>query len=257
MPLSWAYYLIGYLGSVALGVVGSGDCFLTVGIMPCRFDSARRFRMPAKRDTASSSVAGLGGKSGRIVVNLGRPYPRKPTEFLNEREFRDHFYFSNDISVHLVEGDPMPIEKVRHNAMYFTKEQFNAGLRFPLSSFFKQFLHYTQIPPNFIHPNIVWVLIGCSILITLFYLDLSLLEVLFIYTIKKSKKDIFSMFAHISSLQLVTGLLDSNKGEAKGHALVRGAWAGLMEHPEMDFCPNHSLKIPGRDGSECPLPVNF
>ena len=96
------------------------------------------------------------------------------------------------------------------------------GLRFPLLSLFKQFLHYTQIPLAHIHPNIVRVLMGCSILNMLFHLDLSLLEVLFAYTIKKCKKDIFSMFSHIPPLQLVTGLPNSNKGEAKGHVLVQG-----------------------------------
>lgn len=60
---------------------------------------------------------------------------------------------------------------------------------------------------------------GCSILNMLFRLDLSLLEVLFVYTIKNGKNDIFSMFANIPSLQLVTSLPDSNKrggGGAKG-----------------------------------------
>lgn len=151
----------------------------------------------------------------------------------------------------------MPIENARHNAIYFTQEQFNMGLRFPFSYIFKQFLHYTQILSAFIHLNIIWVLIGYNILNMLFHLDLSLLKVIFIYTIKKGKKDIFNMFAHIPSLQLVTGLPDSNKKGAKGHTLVRGAWAGLIEHPEMDFCPNHSLKIPSRDDSKRPLPINI
>ena len=59
------------------------------------------------------------------------------------------------------------------------------------------------------------------------------------------------MFAHILSLQLVTSLLDSNKGGAKGHILVRGLWVGLIEHSKRDFCPNFSLKILVRDGFEC------
>ena len=151
----------------------------------------------------------------------------------------------------------MSTEKAGHNAIYFTKEQFNVGLRFPFPSIFKQFLHYTQIPPAYIHPNIVRVLMGCSILNMLFNLDLFLLEVLFVYTLKKGKKDIFSMFAHIPSLQLVMGLPDSNKGGAKGHVLVRGPWAGLMEHPERDFRPNYSLKIPGRGGFECPFLIEI
>lgn len=65
------------------------------------------------------------------------------------------------------------------------------------------------------------------------------------------------MFAHISFLQLVTGLPDSNKGGAKGHVLVRGPWADLMEHPERDFSPNCSLKILGRRGFECLFPIDI
>lgn len=90
----------------------------------------------------------------------------------------------------------------------------------------------------------------------LLQLGLSLLEVLFIYILKKGKKDIFSMFFHIPFLQLVTDLPDSNKG-AKGHVLVRRPWAGLMEHPERDFLPNCSLKILGKDGSKRPILVNI
>ena len=92
---------------------------------------------------------------------------------------------------------------------------------------------------------------GCNILDMLFHLDPSLLEVLFVYTIKMSRKGIFKLFTHILSLQLVTGLLDSNKGNAKGHVLVWGLWVGLVEDPDRDFCPHFSLKIPGRIGSIC------
>ena len=53
---------------------------------------------------------------------------------------------------------------------------------------------------------------GCSVLDTLYQLDLSLLEVLFIYTIKMSLKECFSLLAHIPSLQFVIDLLDSSKG---------------------------------------------
>ena len=68
----------------------------------------------------------------------------------------------------------------------------------------------------------VRVLMGCSILAMLFNLDLTLLEVLFIYSIKKVKNDIFSFVASLPSLQLVTSLPDSTKGAAKGHVLVKG-----------------------------------
>lgn len=78
----------------------------------------------------------------------------------------------------------------------------------------------------------------------LFSLDLSLLEILFVYTIKKVKHDIFSLVANIPSLQLVTGLPDSTTRAAKGHVLVKGPWAGLVLHREKEFAPNQSLKIP-------------
>ncbi|RVW82263.1 hypothetical protein CK203_041723 [Vitis vinifera] len=129
--------------------------------------------------------------------------------------------------------------------MIFSKEQFNAGLRFPLPPLFKEFLHFTQIPPVFIHPNIVRVLMGCSIINMLFNLDITLLEVFFVYSLRKVKNDIFSMSAHLPSLQLVTELPDSTKGGATGHVVVRGAWAGLLEHPARPFSPNYSLVVPG------------
>ena len=72
---------------------------------------------------------------------------------------------------------------------------------------------------------------GSSILDMLFRLDLSLLKIIFIYTVKMSEKEIFILSAHILSLQLVTGLPDSTKDTTKGHVIVSGPWAGLLEHP--------------------------
>ena len=87
---------------------------------------------------------------------------------------------------------------------------------------------------------------GCSILNMLFHLDLSLLEILFIYTIKMSEKGIFNLSAHILSFQLVTGLSDSTKGVAKGHVVISGPWDGLVEHLGREFEPRLSLAISGR-----------
>ena len=128
----------------------------------------------------------------------------------------------------------------------FSKKQFNVRLRFPLSLLFKQFLHFTKIPHAFLHPNIVRILMGCSMLNMLYHLDISLLEVLFIYTIKMSKKEIFSLSADISSLQLVIGLLDSTKGAKKGYVVVSGPCDGPYEHPDHPFELRRSLGIPGR-----------
>ena len=170
----------------------------------------------------------------------------KAIDKLNAKEFRERFLIPHDVLIDLVnEEAAMPTEKGGKNAILFTKEQFNAGLRFPLPALFKEFLHFTQIPPAFIHPNIVRVLMGCNIINMLYNLDLTLLEVFFVYSQKNVKNDIFSMSAHLPSLQLVTELPDSTKGGAKGWVMVRGAWAG-SRHPTRPFSPNYSLAIPGK-----------
>lgn len=228
-------------------VVGSCGYSLTFNVVPCKSYSTHCSNMSAKKNATSTSVVGKGKNGGQVGASSVYSNSKKPTKLLFELEFRERFCIPNGISIHLVDGDPTFIEKEAPSAIFFNKELFNAGLRLPLPSLSKQFLHYTKIPLAFIHPNIVRVLMGCSILDMLFHLDLSLLEVFFIYTIKMSKKGIFSMSAHILSLQLVTGLLDLNKGGAKRHVLVRGPWAGLVEHPDRDFYPCFSLIIPGKD----------
>lgn len=97
----------------------------------------------------------------------------------------------------MVDDEPVPTKKKSHNAIFFSKKQCNVWFRLPFPSLFKQFLHYTKIPSSFIHPNLIKVLMGCNILDLFFHLDLSLLEILFIYTIKMSRKGIFSLFAQI------------------------------------------------------------
>ena len=170
----------------------------------------------------------------------------KPTDRLSVKEFRDRLCVPNGVIVEFLNGeDVVSTEKAEHDIVVFSKEQFNAGLRLPLPALFKEFLHFTKIPPVFIHPNIVRVLMGCSIINMLYNLDLTLLEVFFVYSLKKAKTDIFSLSAHLPSLQLVTELPDSTKGGAKGHVMVRGAWAGLR-HRARPFSPNYSLAIPGK-----------
>ncbi|RVW22936.1 hypothetical protein CK203_101604 [Vitis vinifera] len=125
------------------------------------------------------------------------------------------------------------------------KGTIQRGAPVPSASLFKEFLHFSQIPPIFIHPNLVRVLMGCSIINMLYSLDLTLLELFFVYSLKKAKNDIFSVSAHLPSLQMVTELPDSTKGGAKGLVAVWGGWAGLSQHPSRPFSPNYTLKIPG------------
>ena len=233
--------MLGFLGVFAVKVVVSGPCFLLLASHHAGSVSTPLLKMPTKKDVASSSAAEQSGKGASGVV-----YAERSMDKLNVRQFCERFCIPNGVSVQLVDGEVVSIEKSADNVIYFTKKQFNAGFRFPLPSLFKEFLHFTQSPPTYIHPNIVRVLMGCSILSMLFKLDLSLLEVFFIYSIKKGKTDLFSLAAHLPSLQLVTHLPDSMKGGAKGHVLVRGVWVGLLEHPERPFSLNCSLVLLGR-----------
>ena len=82
--------------------------------------------------------------------------PEKSTDKLSVKEFRDRFCIPNGVMVEFLnEGeDVVSTEKAEGRAITFSKEQFNAGLRFPLPALFKEFLHFSQIPPAFIHSNI-------------------------------------------------------------------------------------------------------
>ena len=65
---------------------------------------------------------------------------------------------------------------------------------------------------------------GCSVLKFLYRLDISLVEIFFIYTLKLGIGGYLSMSAHSPWLQFVTGLSDSPMTEAKGEVLVKGLW---------------------------------
>lgn len=176
--------------------------------------------MSAQGGIASTNAAGKGEKGGRTRKGTDHDHSEKPIELISKREFRERFCVPNDISIRLMDGGLVPTEKESFNVVTFSKEKFNVGLCFLLPSLFKKFLHFTKISPFFLHSNEVRVLMGCSILNMLFHLDLFLLEVLFIYIVKMSRKGIFSLSAHIPSLQLVAGLPDSIKGTAKGHVII-------------------------------------
>ena len=67
-----------------------------------------------------------------------------------------------------------------------------------------------------------------------------MLDVIFVYIVEMSRKCIFSLSVHISSLQLVTRLPDSSNGAAKGHVV------SSYEHLGLEFKPRRSLAIPDR-----------
>ena len=70
------------------------------------------------------------------------------------------------------------------NVVYFTWEQFSAGLHLPVPSLVKQFLHFTPSSPALVHLNVFQILMGGNVLNSLYQLDILLVEICFIYTLK-------------------------------------------------------------------------
>ena len=85
---------------------------------------------------------------------------------------------------------------------------------------------------------------GCSVLKFLYQLDISLVDICFIYTLKLGTWGWLSMPAHSPRLQLVTGLSDSPKTEEKGIILVRSLWYETPSSLRLPFDVNQSLMFP-------------
>ena len=83
---------------------------------------------------------------------------------MSVEELRSFCQVLDDISLELSDGPAFSTIGEADNAVYFTQEQFAAGLRFPVSSLVKQFLHVTRAPPALIHPNVFRILMGCNVL---------------------------------------------------------------------------------------------
>ena len=96
---------------------------------------------------------------------------------------------------------------------------------------------------------------GWSVLNFLYQLDISLVEICFIYTLKLGIGACLSMSAHSPWLQFVTGLSDSPKTKAKGVVLVKGLWYETSGSSGLPFDLNQSLSFPGlfQLGGTCTL----
>ena len=124
------------------------------------------------------------------------------------------------------------------NAIYFTQEQFAVGLRLLVPLLVKQFFHFTRAPPTLIHPNVFRILIGCYVLNSLYQLDIFLVEICFIYTLKLGTRGRLFMSTHSPRLQFVTWLPNSPETEAKGVILVKGPWYEIPGSPGLPFNMN-------------------
>ena len=164
---------------------------------------------------------------------------------MSMEELRFFCQLPDSISLELSDGSVASTVGEADTAVYFTQEQFAAELRFPVSSLVKQFLHVSWAPPTIIHLNAIQILMGCSVLNLLYRLDISLVEIFFVYKMKLETGGRLSMSSHNPRLQFVTGLPNSPKTEAKGVVLVRGPWYEMPDSLRLSFDVNHSLMFPG------------
>ena len=133
-----------------------------------------------------------------------------------------YYEVPDNIDVQLMDRTDESTLGGEHNGVFFTREHLAARLRFPLPALVKKFLHFTRAPPTLIHPNVIRILIGCYVLNHLYQLDLSLVELCIIYFLRIGQGGRMSMSVPNPRLQVVNGLPDSPKIEAKGVLLVRG-----------------------------------
>ena len=159
-------------------------------------------------------------------------------------ELRLYSQIPIEISMEMSKGATTSTFGEADNVVYFTPEQFAAGLRLPVPSLVKQFLHFTRAPPALIHPNVFRILMGCSVLNSLCQLNISLVKICFIYTLKLGTGGSLSMSAHSPQLQFAIGLPNSLKTEAKGVVLVKGLWYETLGSSRLPFNLNQSRSFP-------------
>ena len=152
---------------------------------------------------------------------------------------------SDNIDLRLMERVDDSTPGGEHNGVFFTREHLAAGLRFLISAIVKQILHFTWAPPTLIHPNMISILIGSCVLNHLYQLDLTLVELFIIYFLNVGSGGRMSMSVLNPRLQIVNGLPDSPKTEAKGALLVRGPWDETPGSLGLPFNVNRSQSFPG------------
>ena len=124
------------------------------------------------------------------------PTTRNLVASMFAKELRSFYRVPDNISLELLDIPAFLTIGEVDNVVYFTREHIIAGLRFLVSSLVKQFLHVTWAPPMLIHLNIFHILMGCSVLNFLYQLDISLVEICFIYTLKLWIGSRLSMSTH-------------------------------------------------------------
>ena len=174
-----------------------------------------------------------------------KPYASHIIASMTMEELKAYCEVPSNIDLRLMEGADESTLNGEHNGVFFTCKHLAAGLRFPVPAMIKQFLHFTRALPALILPNVIRILVGCFVLNHLYQLDLTLVELLIIYMLNIGSGGRMSMSFLSPRLQIVNGLPDSPKTEAKGALLVRGPWDETPGSPGLPFNVNRSQSFPG------------
>ena len=174
-----------------------------------------------------------------------KPFAINVIASLTMEELKVHCEVPDNINLRLMERANDSTLGGEHNGVFFTREHLAVGLLFPVPAIVKQFLHFTRAPLALIHPNVIHILIGNCVLNHLYQLDLTLVELFIIYFLNMGSGGWMSMLVLSPRLQIVNGLPDSSKTEAKGALLVRGPWDETSGSPWLTFNVNRSQSFLG------------
>ena len=192
------------------------------------------------RGQEETSTSGYQGELTRAA-----PFASSIIASLTMEELKAYCEVPDNIDLKLMDRANESTLDGEHNDVFFTLEHLTVGLRFLMPAIVKQFLHFTRAPPALVHPNVIRILIDFCVLNHLYHLDLSLVELCIIYFLRIGQGGRMSMSVLSPRLQVVNGLPDSPKTEAKGALLVRGPWNETPGSPGLPFNINRSRSFPG------------
>ena len=187
------------------------------------------------RGQGETSTSQAGHRKG---PGQDQPFINNLVSSMSMEELRSFFHILDSISLEVSKSLTVSMVGEADTAVYFTREQSAAGLCFPVSSMVKHFLHVSRAPRALIHPNVLWILMGYSVLNLLYRLYISWVEIFFIYMLKLGTGGRLSMSPHNPKLQFVIGLPDSPKTKAKGVVLVRGPYYEMPDSIGLPFSMN-------------------
>ena len=84
-----------------------------------------------------ASSNGRPQRGGSKSSKSGRSRMDNPIGEPSEQKSHAHCYIPNSISIQLSNGEASSTDGLPHNMVYFTKEQFTAGLHLPIPSLLK------------------------------------------------------------------------------------------------------------------------